>query len=373
MQKKKILMASSNSWNSIFQVGTHHLAKEFIKLGYEVGFVSNPISPFHLLFGKEKSKRFELYYKGGFEKEGLWAYVPGALLTPQNKRWLSSMWLHKNWSKITFPQVQQKVKKKGFDQVDLLYFDTALQSFWLDTIQAKKTLFRIPDQNKGFQNIASAQLQMERDLAKKVDLVVCSAKNLTKGLEAKRVEYVPNGVNFAHFSKNGTLPHEYRNLPGPIAVYAGAIDYWLDYELIKNLALELPYFSFVFIGPVKKNPFSGIKNIHLLGPKPYSEIPNYLKYASVGIIPFDVEKFPELIHSVNPLKLYEYMASGIPVVSSRWEEIEEIGSPAFLCSNFKEFKSSLLRAIEHPHPTLYQSFAEKLDWSHKAQKILSLL
>lgn len=364
-------MACSNSWTSVFQVGSHHLAREFLKLGYEVAFISDPISPFHLLNGASLEERFQLYRSGGTWEDRLWAYVPGTFIPPHSKPMLRSEWVYRHWHLMTFPSVVGKAKENGFGEVDILYFDTAVQSFWLKEIRARKTVFRIADQNAGFKKSTSAFIKLEKELIEKVDLVVCTAKTLVESVKGSK--HLPNGVPLAHFAKKGEIPPEYLTLSKPIALYVGAIDYWFDYALVKKLALELPHVSFVLIGPAKENHFQSIPNIHLLGPRPYSDIPNYLQHANVGLIPFDVKNYPDLIHSVNPLKLYEYMASGLPVVATRWQELENIGSPALLCGTAEEFKAGILEALQRPAPNLYRGYAAKLDWSCRAKELMELL
>ncbi len=364
-------MACSNPWTSVFQVGSHHLAREFLKLGYEVAFISDPISPFHLLNSTGLKARFDLYRSGGMVQDNLWAYVPGALFPPHNKPLLRSEWVHRRWHQLTFPSVLRKAKENGFGDVDILYFDTPIQSFWLKEIRARKTVFRIADQNSGFKKATPAFIKLEKELIQSVDLVVCTAKTLTDSIKGSK--HLPNGVPVAHFAKPTQIPPEFEKLTKPIALYVGALDYWFDYALIKKLALDLPHISFVLIGPIKENPFQNIPNVHLLGPRPYASIPSYLQHANVGLIPFDVENYPDLIHSVNPLKLYEYMASGLPVVATRWRELENIASPAHLCRTSEEFKANILHALEYPDSASLRSYAEKLDWSHRGKQLIELL
>lgn len=366
-------MACSNYWTSCFQVGSHHLAREFARLGYEVAFISDPISPLHLLKSDGLKERFQIYASGGKQEGSIWTYLPATLLPPHRKPLLQSEWVHRHWHQLTFPNMVRKVKSRGFEEVDILYFDTAIQSFWLKEIQAKKTVFRMADKNAGFTKSTRAFLKQEEELIQKVDLVVCSAKSLMKGVAAKRVAHLPNGVPLAHFSKESQMPEELRSIPKPIAIYVGAIEYWFDSALVQKLAEELPHISFVLIGPIKENRLQSRKNIHLLGRKSYSEIPDYLKNADVGMIPFDVENYPDLIHNVNPLKLYEYMACGLPVVASRWEELENISSPAFLCDSKETFKANLIHAIENPNPSLYRHYAEQQDWSKRGRQLIELL
>lgn len=375
MAIKKILMAASNAWNSVFQVGSHHLAREFLKMGYEVAFISDPISPFHLLGGSGLRERLELYRSGGIRKENLWAYTPATILPPHNKPLLRSEWIYRHWHQLTIPSVVKKAEQNGFGEVDILYFDTPIQSFWLKHIRARKTVYRMVDCNAGFKKTTAAQLKLEQELIDHVDLVVCSAKTLVDSIQGnpKRVELLPNGVPLAHFSKPGKIPPEYANIPKPIAIYVGAIEYWFDFSLIAQLAKELPQVSFVSIGPVKQNSLPRLKNLHFLGSRPYSEVPNYLQFADVGLIPFDVKNYPDLIHNVNPLKLYEYMASGLPVVATRWKELENIESPAFLCQDCEEFKTNLLRALQSKNADLVRRYVATLDWSTRAQQLIAAL
>ena len=369
MPPKKILVAASNSWNSIFQVGTHHLAREFLKMGYEVAFISDPISPFHIK-SPTLYERLAPYRSGGIREQNLWTYVPFTLFPPHNKPILRSEWIHRHWHQWTIPSVVKKVHQNGFGKVDILYLDTPLQSFWLNSIQAKKTVYRMADKNSGFKKSTPTQLQMEQELIQQVDCVVYTAKPLADSIPRK-AHYLPNGVPFAHFAKPGHLPSEYKNIPKPIAVYVGAIEYWFDFGLVEQLAKNMPDVSFVCIGPAKEQT-STLKNVHFLGPRPYSEVPNYLQFANVGLIPFDVKHYPDLIHNVNPLKLYEYMASGLPVVSTRWKEIENIASPAHLCNTLEDFESGIRKALKSNGFT-EQNFAKSFDWSTRAAQLLNIL
>ncbi len=368
-------MAASNAWNSVFQVGSHHLAREFLKLGWQVAFVSNPISPFHILGSHSFKDRFGLYRSGGLHQDLLWAYVPGTLLPPQNRPLFRSEWIYRHWHELTFPSVIGKAKEKGFGEVDILYFDSPLQSFWKSSIRARHTVYRRVDQHTGFKTTTPTFQKLEEELIREVDLVVCTAKTLADSIEgkAKRIQHLPNGVPLAHFINQREKPPEYAAIPKPIIVYVGAIEYWFDFALVEKIAKELPQISFVFIGPVKENRIKPLKNMHFLGPRPYSEIPGYLQFADVGWIPFDVKQYPDLIHNVNPLKLYEYMASGLPVVSTRWQELENIQSPAYLSNTPEEFKEHLLLALEEKNPERVRRFAAKLDWSTRAQQLLEFL
>ena len=366
-------MACANYWTTPLQVGSHHIARAFRRKGWEVAFLSDPISPLHLLKPSPGLKsRFALYKQGGMEEENVWSYVPGALLSPYNHSLLKSSWLHKHWHYLTIPSLLSKVKRKGFDKPDLLYFDSPLQAFWLNKLCPKYAIYRLADYNSAFAQTSPAKKMEEEKLLAAVDCVIYTAKGLEPYIESlhpKRMEFVPNGVDFVHFSQKTERPDAFKHLKGPIAIYVGALREWFDSKLVSDAAEALPEMHFVIIGPNETCTFKPLPNLHLLGAKSWHEIPAYLQHATVGIIPFNVKEHPELIHCVNPLKLYEYMASGLPVVSMKWEELSRLNSPALLASNREEFIKLLQQAT--PSET-YRAFAEKHDWSHRGEQIIEL-
>ncbi len=383
MTPKKILMACANFWTSPYQVGSHHLAREFARRGWQVAFLSDPISPFHLLGGKggELRERFRIYRQGGVRDLNgkLWTYVPFALASPHNKPFLRSGWIQKNWPILSLPNLVLKAAQQGFGEVDLLYFDSVAQAFWLKYIKAGKTLFRIADNNAGFGKSTPAARHAEKELAQKVDAVVYTAESLKKGIESlepRHMFHLPNGVNSLHFEgPEPPVPAEYDRLSKPIVVYVGAMEEWFNFKWLRRAADKLNKVSFVLIGSTRAaGEFAGLDNVHFLGPRPYSAIPAYLKHAQVGIIPFDLEGHADLVNSIHPLKLYEYMACGLPVVATAWQELERLKSPAILARTEVQFIQGLQKAIARPgSKTLYRNYARKQDWSGRVDGLLKFL
>lgn len=366
-------MACANHWTTSLQVGSHHIARTFIRNGWKIAFISDPISPAHFLKpSSELKKRYFLYKSGGLKEQNLWTYVPGALLTPYNCSFLKSSWIHANWAKLTFPSIISKVKQQGFDKPDLLYIDSPFYAFWLDLLSPKYSIYRLADYTQAFRQTAPAKKLQEKALLSSVDCVIYTAKSLKQYITTcrpKRMEYIPNGVDVPHFTKQQCQPPDYQSLQGPIAVYAGTIREWFDTHLLCAAARALPNWQFVIIGPNEGQKFEPLPNLHLIGPRPWKNLPAYLQHATVGIIPFNVEKWPELIHRVNPLKLYEYMASGLPVVSMQWDELVRLKTPALLASSKQEF----IALIEKAKPSkVYRNFAMNHDWSYRGRQIIEL-
>ena len=310
----------------------------------------------------------------------MWTYVPGALLTPHNKPLLRSRWVGERWAGLSRPNLVQMLREKGFGEVDVLYCDSVAHAGWLKEIACQKSLYRINDRLSGFSKATPVALELERELAGSVDLVVYAARSLedyVKRLLPKSMAYLPNAVNYAHFSDGPqTLPPEYAAITRPIAIYVGAMDVWFDYRLMDEVAARLPNVSFVLIGPddLAKQRLRARPNLHLLGRRAYDELPRYLHHADVGLIPFDMANHAELVRSIHPLKLYEYAACGLPVVAVEWEELTYLNSPAQLCRGTGDFILAIEQAISNrPAKTELQSYAAAHDWGERVATILAQL
>lgn len=381
---KKVLMAVANYYTSPFQVGSHHYARAFEKLGYEVLFISNPISPIHKIFANssELKERERIYKKGGEGVGGIFYYVPQSLFTPQNKPFLSSNFVVNNWQNFTCPSLLNFIKERGFSEVDILWFDSPLFGFLLDAITYKKSILRIADYSKGFGAVSDAQFDAEIKIANKVDVVIYTAKNLKdKYAEIKdksKMYYLPNGIDLDFFkAADRALPKELEDIPEPRVIYVGAIHDWFDVDLVYYCAKNLPNYSFIIIGPEQKDLslLRKLKNVHILGAISYDKIPTFLYNSQVGIIPFNVKDYPDLVNSINPLKVYEYFAAGIPVVAISWQELKQLNDLVFLSNSKEDFILNIKKSIRSDRDRIEQvsNFVRDNDWNAKIQKILNLL
>ncbi|MEN6328049.1 MAG: glycosyltransferase [Syntrophomonas sp.] len=380
---RKALIASVNYWKSANQVGTHHIAKGLCSLGWEVAFISDPISPLHILGGisEDLLARFNNYISAVEPTvDCVWSYVPGALITPNNHPILKSEWVGRKWHKFTLPNVMKKIKKVNFDKVDLLIIDSPWQAFWLDSIEYDTSFYRLADRYDQFFKFNTSALEMERQVVKRVDFVIYTAKNLEEYVEQMHPQkslYFPNGVDFNHFADGPKdLPPEYNDIPKPIAVYVGMMERWFDFDLVNQMAGCLPDISFVLIGPnsLANKRLVPSPNLFILGRKDYSDIPRYLSHANVGLIPFNVRDYPVLVNSVNPLKLYEYMACGLPVVASSWHELETLNTPAVLSRTTEEFIDAVQQiCIKSVSGEEFSRYAAEQDWSQRISDLLDFI
>lgn len=155
---------------------------------------------------------------------------------------------------------------------------------------------------------------------------VGSAMDLLAELKAERTDavLVPNGVDYDHFAGPSDEPPDIAHLGerGPIVGYYGALAEWFDYALLDHAAEALPEADFLLIGPdydgtAAKALVMARNNVHWIGARPYASLPGYLARFDVATIPFVVN---DVTNAVSPLKLFEYMAGGKPVVTTPLRE-----------------------------------------------------
>jgi len=156
------------------------------------------------------------------------------------------------------------------------------------------------------------------------------------GAHHPRVYNFPNVVDVDHFAQawrfDAPLPADLAAIPEPRLAYVGALsDFKVDFELLDALAEANPQWSLVLIGDEREgqhNPrlarMVQRPNVHLLGHRPYAELPNYLRGMRVGLLPTLVNDYTR---SMFPMKYFEYLASGLPVVSTPLEFVKDSATP----------------------------------------------
>jgi glycosyltransferase involved in cell wall biosynthesis len=223
----------------------------------------------------------------------------------------------------------------------------------------------------------AAILEMERGLLEKSDCVIVSSDRLyaTKQAHNPNTFLVTHGVDVAHFRKACdaavAVPAEMAALEGPVIGFFGLIADWVDLELIRYLAVSRPTWNFVLIGKTttKTQIFDGIENIHLLGQKPYEELPMYAKGFDVAILPFAIN---ELTLAANPLKLREYLAAGLPVVSSALPEAEKLNSVLRIGRSRTDFLNQIQEILDSGITGPQISISKQMDsesWDDKVEQL----
>lgn len=205
-------------------------------------------------------------------------------------------------------------------------------------------------------------------------LVTATAHSLcerAKQHARSEVFLLPNGCDYEHFKQAqaplfGTIPFP---ADKPVIGYIGAIAPWLDWSLIHTMVHFLPQYEFVLIGPLLLQ--SGVSvtgsNMHYLGHKNYETLPQYLSRFDYCLIPF---KLTEMTQGVNPVKFWEYLASGKPILSTPLPEIP----PEFVTPVTEDLFPGFTPPTDTPGEREARiSAAQQNAWPERAKKILGLL
>jgi hypothetical protein len=189
-------------------------------------------------------------------------------------------------------------------------------------------IYHVVDEFSAFSDASGGVAELERRLLQRADLVVASSQRL---LEAKRrvnpkTVLVRHGVDWAHFARAcepGPIPAELARLPRPVIGFFGLVADWIDLALVRRVADAYPHASVVLVGKVVTStaPLDGARNVHLVGRRPYGELPDWCRGFAVALTPF---KRNDLALAANPLKAREYVAAGLPNVCTDLPELRAI-------------------------------------------------
>jgi len=190
----------------------------------------------------------------------------------------------------------------------------------------------------------------ERALMERADLVLTTSEPL---LAARRdrhpnVHLVRHGVDHGHFARavdgDLPLPAPLRGISRPIAGFIGLVQHWLDLGLLAETAQRMPDLSFVLVGEcaVDTSALRRLPNVHCLGRKPYAQLPAYCAAFDVGLIPFVRSSLTE---HVNPIKLREYLAAGLPVIATDLPEVRRYAPDVRCAEGAVAFAAAIREAL----------------------------
>lgn len=202
--------------------------------------------------------------------------------------------------------------------------------------------------------------------------------NLVKSHYPDKTFLVPNGADINQYLReDNSVPEDMKRLKEQylnVIGFSGALHTWIDFSLIKEMAQERPNWAFVIIGPRYCDTCGteNIPNIHFLGSRKYYELVNYIKNFDVGIIPFQVR---DMTNSASPIKMYEYLAAGIPVVATPIKECEALSPYVRTAATGKEYIFKIEQAIKVSKYERqgYLKIAQNNSWTQRVKTIVDIL
>ena len=256
-------------------------------------------------------------------------------------------------------QIRRALRKVADGPVQFWTF-TPDVGYLLGCFDEQKVVYYCVDDHSQFTGYDVQQvLAEEEELCRRSDLVITTSTLLqeAKAPLNENTMLVPHGVDYEHFSRalsdDIPAPQDIADIPHPRLGFFGLIRDWVDLDLLAQVARRRPDWHLVLLGDstIDLAPYRELANMHFLGRKNYEELPAYCKQFDVGLIPF---KINDLTRAVNPIKLREYLAAGLPVVSTPLPEVQlyeggtvpvPFSTPVEIAENAAEFEAAIRSAL----------------------------
>jgi glycosyltransferase involved in cell wall biosynthesis len=283
--------------------------------------------------------------------------------------------------KFLIRQVKSAMRKLGMKNVINMVFNPAA---WMIAGRLGETeqIYYCVDEYTAFTGVSGGLKEIEEDLFRKSDFVVVSAETLLESKKKfnEKTFLIRHGVDFDHFRTAldvaTKIPAEIADLPKPVIGFHGLLADWVDFELIKKIAAHFKNGSVVLIGKItfdaekKIKILDGVPNIHFLGRQPYKELPAYCKGFDVALNPFVMN---ELTRNVNPLKVREYLAAGLQVVSTDIPEVRVL-EDCLVGETHADFVSKIEQILANPKPRAEVSAAIRHEsWDAKVDELRAIM
>ncbi|SMG41750.1 Glycosyltransferase involved in cell wall bisynthesis [Marivirga sericea] len=351
LDKSKIVILALSKWDGEYSSTTFSLAKAFSEKK-EVIYIDKPVTWKDYLLSVSKKKKPGAIknkffsYTLEYLNDNLIIFYPPATI-PIN--FLPKNFLYKKLKrineKILFNSLNKCLEKLNWEKFIYLnifnpFFDHT------NHIQPILSIYYTVDNISESAYVKKHGVWLEPDLMKKADVNLATSLMLKKAGEkySKKIYHLPNAADLQifNFDNNYDNPKELENISTEIITFVGHLDMRTDIEILKTVLSNHKDKTLLIIGPISLpkeiiQDLRHYKNILFVGAQPIERIPSFLKYSSCTIIPF---KCNELTKGIYPLKINEYLAMGLPVVSTYFsEDITNFEHSISLAENPEQFSN----------------------------------
>jgi glycosyltransferase involved in cell wall biosynthesis len=366
-------------WSGPTRFSKHHLAQHLADTGGRVLYVEAPLSPLGLRRGRPFVHELENALRPPRRvADRLWVRRHFLPVPYHAASWLTSRRAaNRLGQRFLARAISRDQVRLGFNQPILIAgLPHAVDTLpWLTRREA--LIYHCADDYAHVQGFPSTLPELEADLCQQADLVITTSETLCQ--ERRRfnpnTHWVPNGADIAHFSAHASPAAEVQHIPRPIVGFVGGLSQWVDIELIGALARARRSWSFVLVGPVGVDVSSlkALDNVTLLGARPYGELPAYLAAMDVALIPFKQDR---VTYHADPIKAYEYLAAGLPVVATEMPALHRLSHVVRLANSPESFEAQIAATIAEGRAVKKserQAEAARHSWMSRFETIDTLL
>ncbi len=249
----------------------------------------------------------------------------------------------------------------------------------LDHLDFETVVYDCMDELSLFKGASEKLISQEEQLLAAADIVYTGGKSLYESKKQKHhnVYCFPSSVDIEHFACESTttfsVPEDLKNIESPIVGYYGVIDERIDLNLLKETAAKCPDTSFVMIGPlckIEEHDLPRASNIHYLGMKSYEDLPQYLHFFDIAMMPFALNDSTKYI---SPTKTLEYMSAYKPIISTKVRDVvRDYSNCIALIDNADDFAKAIAEAPKRDL-SAYAEILEKTSWDATAEQMSSII
>ncbi|MGO9121991.1 MAG: glycosyltransferase [Desulfomonilaceae bacterium] len=327
-ESRNVILFSTADWDAPYWTNKQHTARHLAALGFQVLYIESPGLRAPTANRKDFARILRRIIRSirtpQMVEPGVWAV--STVTIPFKHHWKSIRTINQGWIGHL---LRRFVKQHGFPRpIIWTYHPFVLES--LTGLDYSRLVYHSVDDLSAIPGIDRDNfIAEERRLLNHANIVFTTSETLRQKYLSinSNTYYMPNVTDLEHFGrarKPGFLPEDLAAVPEPRIGFVGVLsDFKVDFALVLDVVRRRRDWHWVFIGEEREGQMNPLKNeltrqanTHFLGYKPYSTLPEYLRGISVGTLPLMINDYTR---SMFPMKYYEYVASGIPVVATPLE------------------------------------------------------
>jgi glycosyltransferase involved in cell wall biosynthesis len=384
MKEKNFIIFSTADWDNPFWTNKQHIASRLAKRGHKVLYIESLGLRTPTIKVQDLSriiKRIASFFKGARKvDENLWVYSP--LVIPLHRFRLIRFINH-----ILLITILKFYKWKFSLTSPVVWTYNPIVLKLMKALNPSKMIYHSVDDLSAAPGLnTDVILNEEKKLLAEMDAVFCTSLKIydhCKTIAVDKAHYHSNVVDYDHFSKarlDQPMPEDLKNIPRPLIGFIGALsEYKVDLDLIIKTASEKPDWQWVMIGKAGEGqPGSSIENIrnvpniHLLGVKDYKILPQYLHHFDICTIPTPINEYT---NSMFPMKFYEFMAAGKPIIARDIDSLKEVRDAHYTYSTQEEFVQLTSKALEEGviNKKLCDKLSQENTWEKRLDKMIGII
>jgi len=362
-----ILFHRPTPWSSKINCSTKIYSKLFAEKGHNVIYLQSNVNLYHLI---TRRGYYKVWKEGSYKSDGVWVTCAFSLIPYLDKFGKYSKLFIKLSYFLCIPSIRKSVLAAGYGNPQVIWTTIPGSTILKDIFPKSTLIFHCIDSYSAYRGLQIIGLELQD--YKKADHVFVIGESLkihikSLGIPENKITNLGQGVDIRLYRGEIDCPTDLVDVKSPIAIWVGVVEK-IDMKFLACLedSMSRRGGSVVIIGPDKRKlmeKYRSSQNVFFLGPKTFSEVPKYLQNSDIGVMLYSRSN-QEIYAGQHPLKLYEYAAAGLPIISTWHDEYDTLKPPILLIDNEKDIEAAVDNALVNP--TVWRekvlTFASENSW-----------